>query len=129
MATRASIAADLAKARKQADILEQAARDLTNTAADAGMGSTLANISLNWKGDNSNLFLQKGYRLQEKILKSADNLKATAATIRTVALNIYKAELANIERAEAAARNSQRSSGGGGTGSFGGGSGSGGGTR
>lgn len=100
MATRESIRADLNAAYAQANQLENAARRLDSAAGDAGLNGSLSMVQANWTGNNANNYLNKGHELKRKMNTSASRLNQIAGTIRTVAKNIYDAELRNIELAE-----------------------------
>lgn len=80
------------KAKEQADRLEQVARELTQLSC-IQLDDTLSEINSAWKSDTSNAFIRKGRRMQEQLNIRANEIKRTAAAIRTIANNTYKAEM------------------------------------
>lgn len=82
---------DFQQALKRAEELEEIAADMKRL-ADGDLEETLQSLSLSWKGEAASTYLAKGSRLQEKILKSSNDLKNTALTIRNVAKRTYRAE-------------------------------------
>lgn len=79
---------------KQAQRLEEAAEDLRRLVRNDLDGS-LDSVRSAWTGDNANAFLIKGEQLKEKISKTASGMEQTARAIRTIAKNIYDAEMRN----------------------------------
>lgn len=84
---------DFRQAIKRAEELEEIAADMKKL-ADAELEETLQSLSSSWRGDAASAYLNKGARLQTKILKSSNDLKKTATTIRSVAQRTYRAEMA-----------------------------------
>ncbi len=105
------IEVDLARARQQAEQIEEIARIL-DTLAKNSMAASLAGISSAWQGDNAGMFVRKGDSLQGKVAQTASDLKIAAANLRNAADRLYRAE----KKAEELAR--LRSYGGGGGGRF-----------
>ncbi|MBQ6787683.1 MAG: hypothetical protein IJO85_08175 [Lachnospiraceae bacterium] len=99
MATRQSIEFDFREACSQADKLDSIADNLGNLAKDK-LGDSMQTLSQNWKGENANAYLSKGNNLQNSISSSASELHGIASDIRTIAQNIYNAEMAALEIAE-----------------------------
>lgn len=99
MATRQSIEFDFREARSQADKLDSIADNLGNLAKDK-LGDSMQTLSQNWKGENADAYLSKGSSLQNSISSSASELHGIASDIRTIAQNIYNAEMAALEIAE-----------------------------
>ena len=99
MATRASIEIDFQRAKVQAAKLERIASQM-NTLANQTLGGTLQNLSVGWKGENANLYIAKGNKLQEKINVTAGDLRGVASDIRKVAERIYRAEMEALSLAE-----------------------------
>lgn len=92
MKSASEIRFDFQQAIRRAEELENIAADLKQLASGE-LGEFLQNLSTAWKGEAANAYLQKGARLQDKILKSAKDLNSTASTIRSVAKRIYDAEM------------------------------------
>ena len=88
-----SIEFDFRQAIQRAEELEEIAADMRKLANNDLEGS-LQNLSTAWKGESARAYLNKGTRLKEKILKSSNDLKKTASTIRSVAKRTYNAEMA-----------------------------------
>lgn len=90
--TKASIAMDYTKAKRQADQIDTIANNLTRL-SNNDFASSMQNISANWKGENASGYLRKGAILQGDISQTAKNLHAIASDLRSAALRIYKAEM------------------------------------
>lgn len=88
-----SIEFDFQQAIKRAEELEEIAADMKKL-ANEDLDSSLQSLSTAWKGEAATAYLTKGSGLKEKILKSSNDLKKTASTIRNVAKRTYNAELA-----------------------------------
>lgn len=80
------------KAKKQAEKLEEIAREIEQTADDK-MGNALAGINSAWKSDTAASYLQKGTKVQEDLKNRAKELRKVATTIRQIAKNTYDAEM------------------------------------
>lgn len=89
---------NFAKAKRQADDLDNVARKIENMLNNE-YEPCMNGISANWKGENANAYIKKGNALKTKIEKSASNLKKVANTIRVIAKNTYDAEKAAYELA------------------------------
>lgn len=98
--TKAVIRFNFRRAMQQADELDEIANSLSRM-AKADFESTMQNISVNWKGENADRYLEKGDRLQGKMCSSANSLHGIAADIRRVARSIYNAEMRALAIAEA----------------------------
>ena len=96
MATRESIIFDFRRALEQASKIEEIANNLSNLSGQKFEG-TMQNLSANWKGENANLYLQIGEKLQEKMDVTVRELKDIASDIRTIAKRLYDAEMAALE--------------------------------
>lgn len=83
-------------AKQQAARLDEIADNMTGISNNE-FGDTLQQISVNWKGDNSVLYLKKGNRLQDDMTSTAKSLKAIASEIRSIAERIYRTEMKNLE--------------------------------
>lgn len=92
MKTASEIRFDFQQAIRRAEELERIAADLQQL-SNRELGESQQNLSTAWKGEAANAYLQKGARLQEKILNSAKDLNSTASAIRNMAKRIYDAEM------------------------------------
>ena len=92
MATRESIEMDFKNAMSQADKVDGIANRLARLSNNQ-FQSTLQNVNVGWKGDNANLYLQKGAKLKTKMNASAEDLHDVASDIRSAARRIYNAEM------------------------------------
>lgn len=119
MSTEAQIMMNFQMAVRKAEELEQVSSEL-KALVNNDMETSMQSLSNAWKGEAATAYLNKGVKLQEKIIASAKQLDKTATTIRNVAKRTYDAEMRALqiarERAYAASRNT--SNGGGGGGSF-----------
>lgn len=86
-----SIEFDFQQAIKRAEELEGIAADMKKLAEEE-LETSLQSLSIAWKGEAANAYLDKGSRLRDKILKSAGDLVKTASAIRKVAKRTYDAE-------------------------------------
>ena len=102
MASRYTIQMNFDQAKRQAETLENVARNLTNM-ANGDYNTSLQTLGNNWTGENATKYLPKAGQLKSNILKSASDLNKTASAIRTIAKNIYDAEMENLRREEEAA--------------------------
>lgn len=80
------------QAKQQAAKLESLAIKLENL-AKKDLNGTLQQLSEAWKGESASAYMQKGQRLEEKIVQTAKELKKTAQTIRSTAKRTYNAEM------------------------------------
>ena len=96
MATRESIEFDFRKALSQADKIDTIANNL-NRLSRTEFGGALQNVSAGWKGDNANIYLNKGSALQGKMDGTVKELYAIASDIRTIAKRLHDAEMAALE--------------------------------
>ncbi|SFL17581.1 hypothetical protein SAMN05216390_1137 [Lachnospiraceae bacterium KH1T2] len=92
MRSLAEITMDFALAKAQASNLEELAEQLSKMATDK-LDSTLIQIAKDWTGENSQKYLRKGSTLEDKVKNTATNLKNIAALVRTIATNLYNAEM------------------------------------
>lgn len=99
MATRESIMMDYQAACGQASELEQIASNMKKM-ANNNLSQSLQDLSCYWQGSNAEAYLKKGTQLHLDITLNAKELENIASAIRTIAKNIYDAELKNIEIAE-----------------------------
>ena len=106
MASRYQIQMDFNKAAQKANELDGIADNLSRL-ADTDLQNTLDGLNNDWKGDNAGEYIKKGFALKENMDKTVKDIRSTAGTIRTVAKNIYDAEMEALriaEEREAAAR-------------------------
>lgn len=99
MATRESIEFNLRQALQQAEKLENISDELRILSKDK-LGGSLQTLSQNWKGVNATSYIKKGNTLQTNINSSSSQLREIASTIRTIAWNIYNAEMEALRIAE-----------------------------
>lgn len=91
---------DFARAKNQANQLENIANDLKRL-ANNNMDSTINSISANWQCQSSNEFCRKGRVVKNDIYNSAIQLQNIANSIRVIAARTYEAEKRIQEIAEA----------------------------
>ena len=97
---------DFTRATQKAKELDDIADNLSRL-ADTDLQNTLDGLNNDWKGDNAGEYIKKGFALKEDMDKTVKDIRETAGTIRTVAKNIYDAEMEALriaEEREAAAR-------------------------
>lgn len=94
--TKAKIEINFMNAKDKAKELEEIAGELERL-SKRSMDDTLQQIGANWKGENAGLYLQKGKKVEDEILKTAQDLRNTAATIRRMAQRIYDTEMRVLE--------------------------------
>ncbi len=92
MASASEIRFNFQQSLKRAEELEEVAEGLKRL-AQGDLESAFQNLSLAWKGEAASAYLEKGSRLEEKILKSAKDLNSTASAIRRIAQRTYEAEM------------------------------------
>lgn len=125
MASRYQIQMDFNKANQKAGELDEIANSLSTLAA-TNLENTLECLSKDWTGENAAVYIKKGSTLKDNMAKTAGDIRNTANTIRTVAKNIYTAEMealriaeeraAAARAAEEARKAAQKNHGGGGGG-------------
>lgn len=106
MASRYQIQMDFNKAGQKANELDDIA-DRLSRIAETDLQNILNGLGNDWKGDNADAYIRKGSGIGENMRETVKNLRSTAATIRTIAQNIYNAEMEALriaEEREAAAR-------------------------
>ena len=92
MKTEAEIFMEYEAALKQADSLSEAAQEI-KTAVVEGTESAEASLSASWKGEGAEAFGGKCGVLREKAEGISRVLTETADAVRTIAENIYQAEM------------------------------------
>lgn len=93
-----SIVMDFEAARRQARELDEVAGDLSSLSGRQFEG-TLDQLALNWTGDNSVKYINKGRTLQGNMDKTSQSLREVADAIRQIAEAVYEAEMEAWERA------------------------------
>lgn len=99
MASRYQIQMNFSQAERKAAELDGIAGDLSRLSG-TDLQNTLNSLGNNWKGENAGLYIGKGFQLIENMEKTAASLRQTAETIRSVARNIYNAEMEALRIAE-----------------------------
>lgn len=99
MANEISIKVDFIKAKRQAEEFEKIA-DQLRAIANGEIDGAMSGVSSGWKGDSADLFLKKGNKLKEDVIKTANQLDAAARTLRQNAQSIYNAEMRALEIAK-----------------------------
>ena len=89
--SRWQIHMDLARARAQADNLEDAAKSIRTECNR--FKSCRSDVRQSWEGDNATRFISKMGIVEEDLEKIAQQLQKTAHVIRKNAKNIYEAEM------------------------------------
>lgn len=97
--TASEIRMDFSRAKRQADQLETLGNELKKL-ADHKLEDSIGRISSAWKGANSESYVAKGRALEEKLLQNAGELQRAAEALRTIAQNIYLAEMRALELAQ-----------------------------
>ncbi len=82
---------DLARARAQADKLDEAAKSIRTECNR--FKSCRSDVRQSWEGDNATRFISKMGIVEEDLEKIAQQLQKTAHVIRKNAKNIYEAEM------------------------------------
>lgn len=90
---------DYHNAIRQADLLEQVANELENT-ANKDLQDCVSEISYNWTGSNADAYIGKCNSLRENILKTSETLEKTSETIRKISRNTYDAEMRALDLAQ-----------------------------
>lgn len=114
MKSKAWIRMDFAKAKREADRLDQIASQLSGLSKKK-LEESMGRLASAWTGTNARLFLQKEGQLQRDIEQTVRELNEIAADIRRIAKRIYDAEMRAYEIA------ARRNEGGGWSGGGGGG--------
>ena len=94
-----SIWMDFSKANKQADKPDEIASKVEKVAKN-DMTNCRGTLSNGWKGDNATAYLKKMQIVEGDLASNAVNLRKIAKTIRQVAANTYKAEMAALRIAQ-----------------------------
>lgn len=80
------------KARQQAAKLDEIADTLKNL-SEHEFADTMQTIRNNWRGENADIYINKGFNLQGNMTQTANSFHAIASEIRTIAQRIYDAEM------------------------------------
>lgn len=102
MKSQKMIEMDYQQAVSQAEELERIAVQLKNQ-AEQNFPGIIENNQSAWQGDNADSYIKKANTLQPRMMRTmrtSENLKSVAQTIRTVSKNPYEAELRAIEIAQ-----------------------------
>lgn len=97
--TASEIRMDFSRAKRQADQLETLGEELKRL-ADHKVEDSFERIASVWEGENSEKYRTKGRILEEKLRENAGELLKAADAIRTIAQNIYLAEMRALELAQ-----------------------------
>lgn len=87
-----SIEMDFANAKRQADHLEQTAREMEKL-LDGPFDSCMDTVSRNWKGENAAAYIGKGKIVRENIAHLARKIRDAAGVIRQIAQRTYETEM------------------------------------
>lgn len=107
MASRYQIQMDFNRASQKANELDSIADDMSRLSG-TDLQNTLNSLGNDWKGDNANAYIQKGFALKENMDKTVTSIRNTASTIRQIAKNIYDAEMEALRIAEERAAAARR---------------------
>lgn len=99
MASREQIQMDFDQAKRRAEELEDIADRLEHLINNK-FQTQLEETDAGWDGDSARFYLQKGNQLKEDMKKTEKDLRKAARTIRTIAQNVYNAEMKALEIAE-----------------------------
>lgn len=80
----------------QANTLERIAEQM-ETLGSKSFETTLQSIAASWKGDNANLYLEKGEILKNNTITTAQNLRDIAQSLKARTKFLYSREKAAIE--------------------------------
>lgn len=94
MATRWEIEMDFTRAKAQANRLDEIAESISR--ASGRLGGTLRGVQSGWTGESSAAYVKKGEQLNGKVDSSVGDLRNIASTIRRVAEETYRTEMANL---------------------------------
>lgn len=83
---------DYEKAKEQAAELERIAKELEQVANNE-FNTALTGIYNAWKSDTAPAYIKKGKQVKEQLEKRASEIKKTASTIRSIAQNVYNADM------------------------------------
>ncbi len=99
MKSRSAIEMDFNLAKSKANELENIANSVSNVSGN--LSSTLEGVPNVWSATGSStMYVQKGNEIAGQIQTSANNIQRTADTIRTIAQNVYNAEMEAVRIAE-----------------------------
>ena len=91
MRTKSEIEMNFSRALAQAEELETLSKELNEMATEHIRGA-IRLLMLNWKGDNAELYCEKGEKLTHEMLDTADDLIKVAKSIATTADIVYSIE-------------------------------------
>lgn len=90
--SEATIYFNFEQAKRQANELDALANRLSKMAT-SDLDGAMQTVSANWKGSNASAYLSKGNKLENEMVSTANSLHKVASDIRTIAQNIYNAEM------------------------------------
>lgn len=99
MSSATRIEFDYNRAIAQAQKLDEIAEKLYNLVQNDFIGS-MEMLKGGWEGEASNMYIDKGNILCDKINKTSKDLKNTANSIRKIAKRIYESEMHALEIAK-----------------------------
>lgn len=91
-----SIEFDFLQAVKRAEELEQSAAAMKKIAEEE-LEVSLQNLAVSWTGENAREYLNKVFRLKEKMSITSENLNQAARVVREIAQRTYEAEKEALE--------------------------------
>ena len=93
--TEQEIVFNYKKAIRQALELEDIASAVKKVGNNK-MTNSLSKVSKSWTGENASSYTKKGNKLKGKIEKTSNNIDKAASTLKSMAQNIYNAEMASL---------------------------------
>lgn len=99
MTSEKTIKINFQQAKQQANRLDEIAEEMKNL-SERDFADTMQIVRSNWRGENADLYISKGTRLQGNMTSTANSLHAIASEIRTVAKRIYEAEMKALRIAQ-----------------------------
>ncbi len=94
MKTMWQIQMDFKKAMEAAEKLRSIARRMDDNASD--LAGTMTSINSSWDGENSELYLAKGQKVQGNISTTASGIRKVADAVERIAIRTRDAEIAAI---------------------------------
>ncbi len=93
--TEQEIVFNYRKTIRQALELEDIASGIKKI-GNSKMTNSLSKVSKNWTGGNADAYTKKGNKLNGKVEKSSNDINMAASTLKSMAQNIYNAEMASL---------------------------------
>jgi len=91
MKSKRDIEMNFTRAVSQSQELEAISKELSDIATK-DIAEKLRNLTSYWQGDNSQSFMNKGEKLSEEMLETAEELNRIAKSIKSTASIVYTAE-------------------------------------